>query len=1176
MSQSTTTACPASAEAALSEIVGAIISPGIGIARVGDSRDDFFIGPEAPGLVPIPPGGYKDRQGCVKRQGARFRVYGVDAGGQVVCEITAAMAEIEWTVHLANRKAAWYQFEDRYHFCPEPPDVNPDYDPTYQPVRAPGQYTSLRNQTVTDRSSLVIDPGPRTIKGRSTSGSAYHFGTGAFRGRKVPLGDLRTDESGRLIVLGGFGYSASIAPNNPLKTSFNNDNWHDDISDGPVRATVRFADNRVIEATPARVVVSPPKYAPAIAPIVSLYDRIGPASGAPQDLTRRPSFTRDIYPILNSASEMRWVSVAAHRGHGAGAGGDFINQSTLPTLASNGPEAAGLRQSVFSRVRNPNLPPDSDAARNQAYLAFMPQLSGDATGATQGDPRTFLSLSVAQYALLEKWAAGDFDADWEPGKVTSPEPRPLEEYPVAEQPGALTRAALEPCVGGGFHPGIEITYICEHSDLYAAPFRFRDDLEPGGVTKYMALPWQGDFFSCMQWWWPSQRPEAVVTESQFNLVMGEEVLKSGPMGEPSPAEVVIGPPGPDNTDAAERADAALADRVPWERGLSGYCDPDETYAHNPSRQSMMQMENAMVALWSELGFVTPAKYAGGRPVYVERSRAAMVGIDARELYFRLQNIDQYPEARTRAKWFVEHYLKRAAELEKDPHFPEAWHSFKYSSEAFSARLQQIYNDLVIEGRRYDPANDPLFKTKSDVVFWLTQMAPFNQNDGAWIRSLTPAGPLSEVDSLMFSVWMDEVGDGVQVQAHSNLYTELLHSLGVSPPNVRSRDYAQDDRFLDSAFVGPALALAAASQPTTFYPEILGFSLQIEWTVLGIRPAVDLLTYFGIDPKYYVLHIGIDNAAAGHGIRVRRAIELYLDQQRQMGGEEAVQEQFRRIWNGFVCFGTAGTLGQDVANYLLNKPTPADQVAAIVTRKQKFGSLNHNNKAIGSEYINDLFENPTVFMNQLVAAGYICPGQVEASPFFKLASFDGPMCGVFSDEELETFRRWTLWLKDGDSPPVTDWAGAMAATIKTLALIQQGESAHAANRLSGKSPIPPYDTVNEPVAWWFSNIGRPNGLIAFMRALADPANGVITPSQPDASPFLTQLLSSQTTMGQAFNQPAPGQGGLTFREIALGWIKDGCPTPLADVGPPRRVGLFTGHHGSGPTIAPRVHGMGNIH
>ena len=60
------------------------IHPAIGIARLGDSTDDFFIGPEAPRVPPTldkpdgsstQPGKYKDKQGRIKRQGARFRIY---------------------------------------------------------------------------------------------------------------------------------------------------------------------------------------------------------------------------------------------------------------------------------------------------------------------------------------------------------------------------------------------------------------------------------------------------------------------------------------------------------------------------------------------------------------------------------------------------------------------------------------------------------------------------------------------------------------------------------------------------------------------------------------------------------------------------------------------------------------------------------------------------------------------------------------------------------------------------------------------------------------------------------------------------------------------------------------------------------------------------------------------
>ena len=95
------------------------IHPAIGIARLGDSPDDFFIGPEAPGIPPTlnkpdgsstQPGKYKDKQQQIKRQGARFRIYEYteDTAGVVtkVREITATEGQIEWEVHLANGKAA--------------------------------------------------------------------------------------------------------------------------------------------------------------------------------------------------------------------------------------------------------------------------------------------------------------------------------------------------------------------------------------------------------------------------------------------------------------------------------------------------------------------------------------------------------------------------------------------------------------------------------------------------------------------------------------------------------------------------------------------------------------------------------------------------------------------------------------------------------------------------------------------------------------------------------------------------------------------------------------------------------------------------------------------------------------------------------------------------------------
>src|SRR5205807_4318406 len=117
------------------------IHPAIGVARLGNSPTKFFIGPELPGRQKPPVGGYKDAQGRVKRQAARFRLFGYDGKGKLVGEISAKEAAITWTVHLANKKAAWKRFDG--------------LDKT----------TPLRNASVVDRASLVIDPGPRSLTG---------------------------------------------------------------------------------------------------------------------------------------------------------------------------------------------------------------------------------------------------------------------------------------------------------------------------------------------------------------------------------------------------------------------------------------------------------------------------------------------------------------------------------------------------------------------------------------------------------------------------------------------------------------------------------------------------------------------------------------------------------------------------------------------------------------------------------------------------------------------------------------------------------------------------------------------------------------------------------------------------------------------------------------------------
>ncbi|HEX2121108.1 MAG TPA: LodA/GoxA family CTQ-dependent oxidase, partial [Thermoanaerobaculia bacterium] len=186
------------------------IHPAIGIARVGGSKE-FLIGPEVPGAErPAPgPNGFKDRNGQLLRQAARFRIYAYDAKDAVLGELTpGGDVEITWSVHLANTKAAWYDFDMAM-------DI-PEFDGSQG---TPPLSSKRRNADVKNRSQLAIDGGSRDIKGKKTKGVL--FDSGKFFGKSVDLGELQTDADGRLIVRPAFGKSAS-KDGKPASTFANN------------------------------------------------------------------------------------------------------------------------------------------------------------------------------------------------------------------------------------------------------------------------------------------------------------------------------------------------------------------------------------------------------------------------------------------------------------------------------------------------------------------------------------------------------------------------------------------------------------------------------------------------------------------------------------------------------------------------------------------------------------------------------------------------------------------------------------------------------------------------------------------------------------------------------------------------------------------------------------------
>ena len=154
--------------------------------------------------------------------------------------------------------------------------------------------------------------------------------------------------------------------------------------------------------------------------------------------------------------------------------------------------------------------------------------------------------------------------------------------------------------------------------------------------------------------------------------------------------------------------------------------------------------------------------------------------------------------------------------------------------------------------------------------------------------------MDEVNSILFTILKEELGDGVPSQNHANIYRDLCHSFGFYPPPIESTAFARDPEFLDAAFDSPAFQLGISEFSKRYYPEIIGMSLWLEWTVLELHRIALMVERVKLSSHFYRMHIAIDNAASGHGASIVRAVKLYLRQVRTEGGDR----RYNSIGSGY--------------------------------------------------------------------------------------------------------------------------------------------------------------------------------------------------------------------------------------------------------------------------------------
>lgn len=1246
------------------------VFPPIGIARVGDS-EEWFSGPEVPGALP-PEISYKDGQGRVKRQAAVFRVYAFypDGGVEELGLAHHQIETIEWTVQLANKKAGWHQFAGAKEVA----------------RILTGQSTTLRNEAVKDaaRNGLEVVPTPVTVQGpESTSGPIEaDFRYPDQPAQKVKLGELRTDADGHLLVLGGHGKSASLLEDNPLSHYANNDGWFDDTSDGPVQARIKLKDGSAIDAERGWAVVAPPHFSPHTRNVVTLFDAMAEAAvkldldwseaelGPAPDLTTT-SFMRDIYPVLERLSHYPWVTSRAQRGHGSGKRASFVEPAMLRALTDKGdpqkPDQVKIatdgRKRFLARIRKPlvrplygdaepfgvAIDPKSQEARDQATLYFMPAIAGDENDVQHGEPETWFSVTELQYYHLQRWAAGEYTDDLPedypdgmPAQFDS-----LAQVEVAGRPAMLTRTALEMGQGGAFFPGIEITSIIRDRSFYTGDaFRVSAAYQAGDITKWMALPWQADFYECKDHWWPTIRPDDVIPGHEYDtikekdgirgdlrpgLIVGErwarglDLLPPARPGFPpvrvketaagyrkrltewldrvtgtaltrylpGPMENELGqsyrrrieefldrafdlPPSVlDPIDASQTnrdyRKAVLAHLSPIFNAqiepppatsstepASDYRDrldepEDSSWSSSAMMQGLLDLEwkrrklnrgkNDLVANWSQMGFVRAVDPKG--QVLVERDRGRFDLLSAREYFHTLMNIENYPEFLPKARELGQEFFAIGRQIHDeviatDPK-QRRYAFFEFDPVTFEGRLEEIYEAEKREGEAYDPVtmagSEQIFSTPARVVDRIRQLAPFNQLDGSWLERIAKAGPIDDVQSALFEIWSDEIGAGDPAKNHANVYIDLMHSAGIYLPPINSRAYAFHPDLWEGSFVGAAYHSSVALFPETFYPELLGMTLYLEWEAIYLPAMVKLYEYYGYPSLFYRLHVAIDNPVNGHGARARDAVVRYLNDVRARGGEEEMQEHWRRIWDGYIAF---KNVGEGEWEYrFANPPSIDDRMIDLIVSKRRYGQLNHSSRRFAGNLLNDWFDEPDQFLAALAESDLVVRGKPGQSSFFAVTGQSGPMLKVFTEKELDL---WAEWIASLPPDPVSeqDPASEMVVVLREMSARGRSVAGHDAFSLKGSFRDPAADgalrEVEMPVSWWFGI----DQLDRLMSALAE--SSFVVPGNPEHSPLVNEYLRPQRPMARFLSREISELGGVAAREVIVRWISAGCPLP----------------------------------
>ncbi|SES05000.1 Iron-containing redox enzyme [Streptomyces sp. yr375] len=301
------------------------------------------------------------------------------------------------------------------------------------------------------------------------------------------------------------------------------------------------------------------------------------------------------------------------------------------------------------------------------------------------------------------------------------------------------------------------------------------------------------------------------------------------------------------------------------------------------------------AVWS-------AALAASTPDDIVTVPAAPAPADDREFFHRLVNIEHFPHLLPHARERAEAGLAAAEELfehgTEGRHTDASW--FEYTPEALLERVDRIYWDKLVDP--YRPLTE--IPDRDEVVFGQKTFALGSLIDGTWAYRIGNLGRRHrDGDTMLFSIYADEMGRGDLAKNHITIIHQVLASMSVHLPHIRQDAFLDQDELPDHLYGFSIHQISLALFPDSLYNEILGYNLGIEMFGLGQMRLHEIqkLRAHHFDIAYEEAHLSIDNLSAGHARQSAEIIVGHLDGVRRDAGPEAVRREWRRIWRGYASF-----------------------------------------------------------------------------------------------------------------------------------------------------------------------------------------------------------------------------------------------------------------------------------